>query len=268
MSRFDQLYEIADRYSCDKGLRGPSQKWSANNYVDVYQAYLGHRRFEPLKLMEIGLGVRGENWSAEISHGGNSEGGASMRMWYDFLPNSQIVGLDINPATHLDNDRITTRLLDQSNREQLAGLVSEYGPESLDVIIDDGSHIADHQQISLEELMPLLKPNGLYFIEDLNEFGVGERSGGRHSSETSVSTRRFFREYAASGEVLAPNAFSSTSFLAGIESIAFHCPAPFMRFRDLAVESLRYVMGRNKRGLLRQEFNPTSHRMVVLKKRG
>lgn len=268
MSRFDQLFEIAARYSCDKGLRGPSQKWTANNYVDVYQAYLGRRRFEPLRLMEIGLGVQGENWDARISHGGNSEGGASVRMWHDFLPSATIVGLDINPATHLDNERISTRVVDQSCREQLGALVDEFGQESFDVIIDDGSHIADHQQTSLEVLFPLLKPGGLYFIEDLNEFGVGERSGGRHSSETSVSTRRFFREYAASGAEPGPNAFNSTAFLSGIDAIAFHCPAPFMRARDLVIESVRLVMGRNQRGLLRQEFNPISHRMVVLQKRG
>jgi hypothetical protein len=49
MSRFEQLFEIAACYACDKCLRGPSQKWTANNYVDLYQAYLGHRRFEPLR---------------------------------------------------------------------------------------------------------------------------------------------------------------------------------------------------------------------------
>ncbi len=83
-----QLYEIADFYACDKGLIGPSAKWSANNYVDVYEAYFNGLRNSPLNILEIGIGVQGQSWNAKIAHGKNIEGGASLRMWSEYFPNT------------------------------------------------------------------------------------------------------------------------------------------------------------------------------------
>jgi len=55
------------------------------------------------------------------------------------------------------------------------------------VIIDDGSHAAEHQQISLGGLFPHLESGGLYFIEDLNDQPP-------HLEETgAVKTRDFLR---------------------------------------------------------------------------
>ena len=36
----------------------------------------------------------------------------------------------------------------------------------VDVIIDDGSHVASHQRVSFETLFPLLDANGIYICED------------------------------------------------------------------------------------------------------
>jgi SAM-dependent methyltransferase len=261
-----QLYEIASRHACDKGLHGPSNKWSGNNYTDVYQAYFGHRRNEITAIMEIGLGVKGENWKANISHGENDTGGASLKLWYDYFPNAKIIGLDINPAGFLRNDRIDTHQTDQGDRGQLQAIVEKYKTGSFDIIIDDGSHRADHQQITLETLFPLLKPDGLFFIEDLNDYGFGGKARGAHATPDVISTRDLFREYARSGKILPRNAFNSTAFLDDVSTLSFHAPAPFMRGMDIAYESLRFVLGRGDRGLLRREFNPTSHRIVALRK--
>jgi SAM-dependent methyltransferase len=261
-----QLYELASRHACDKGLHGPSNKWSGNNYTDVYQAYFGHMRNDVSALLEIGLGVKGENWKANISHGDNATGGASLKLWYDYFPKAKIVGVDINPAEFLRNDRTQTFQADQGDRKQLQAIVDAYKPASFDVIIDDGSHRADHQQITLEALWPLLKPNGVFFIEDLNDYGFGGNTKGPHATPDVISTRDLFREYLNSGKVLPRNAFISTAFLADVSTIAFHAPAPFLRGRDIAYESLRFILGRAGRGLLRREFNPTSHRIVALRK--
>ena len=37
----------------------------------------------------------------------------------------------------------------------------------LDIVIDDGSHDADHQIVSLEELLPHLPLGGVYLCEDI-----------------------------------------------------------------------------------------------------
>lgn len=264
--KFTQLGEIADRYFCDKGRRGPSARWSANNYVDVYQAYLHHRREEPISLLEIGLGVAGPNWDAKIVHGDNS-GGASMKMWSEYLPNATITGIDINPAPHLNTDRIATYCVDQGSKESLRAFLKQHPDPMFDVIIDDGSHRADHQQVSLEALFPQLKPGGLYFIEDLNDFGYGGRAGGPHATPDTISTRDFFKRYTRTGEIAEPNAFESTDFLSSVADIMFHSPRPVQRPRDVAVECVRAALGRGRTGLLRLEWVPDSEKIVILRRK-
>ncbi len=261
------LAEIADHYGCDKGLVGPSRKWSANNYVDVYEASFCRMRLEPLNLLEIGIGVSGERWDAKIAHGANRRGGASLKMWSEYFPNARIYALDINDASHLDSGRVRTFRVDQSSRTELAAFLAELPSVRFDIIIDDGSHRADHQQISIETLWPRLNPGRHYFVEDLNDRGFGERTNGRHAAPDTISTRELFRTYRETGRIRAPNAFEDPSFFAEIDDVSFFCPRPLVRLRDIAVESLRAVLGRNQRGMLRTEYNPTSHRIVALRKK-
>ena len=216
--------------------------------------------------MEIGLGVRGENWDAKISHGSNMAGGASLKTWYEYFPNARIVGLDINDAKFLENDRTTTHQVDQGDRNQLAELRKIYPDESFDLIIDDGSHRADHQQTSLELLYPLLKSGGYYIIEDLNDLGILKPGSGRHSSPETIATRDFFYRYAETGMIADHHAFKSVEFLKSVSDVSFHSPAPFLRVRDWMIEAVRLLLGRAHRGLLRREFNRRSHRIVVLTK--
>lgn len=62
-------------------------------------------------------------------------------------------------------------VVDQSNRDQLKVVSEAVGEEELDFILDDGSHMVNHQQISLGYLFKLLKPGGLYIIEDITTAG-------------------------------------------------------------------------------------------------
>jgi SAM-dependent methyltransferase len=263
--QFTQLADIADRHGCDKGRRGPSATWNANNYVDIYEAYFQHRRNEPINLLEIGLGVTGANWDAKIVHGRNT-GGASMKMWRDYFPSAKITGVDINPASFLDDDRITTYTVDQGNQESLSDFLERHPDPHFDIIIDDGSHRADHQQISLETLFPSLNPGGLYFIEDLNDYGFGGKTGGPHATPDTISTRDFFKRYTRCGEIAEPNAFRSTDFLSLVEDIAFHNPKPMQRPRDIAIEVVRTALGRAGSGIMRLEWAPDSEQLVVLRK--
>lgn len=266
--KFVQLSDIAERHACDKGWSGPTRSWSAHNYVDVYQAYLHDRRDEPISLLEIGLGVVGPNYDTNIVQGGNT-GGASMKLWSDYLPNAKITGIDINPAPYLDTDRIKTYVVDQGSRESLAEFVEQHPDPSFDIIIDDGSHRADHQQITLEVLFPRLKPRGLFFIEDLNDFGYGGRKGNNpYATADTISTKDFFKRYARTGEVTNPNSFESTDFLESVEDIMFYCPRPAQRARDIVLEIARTMAGKAHRGLFRLEWVRDSEQMLVLRKSG
>jgi hypothetical protein len=227
----ESLTSLANKYGTDKGTKGPSSDFSAHNYTDIYEAYLWARRHEALKLLEVGLGVSGEAWHADVQRGLNQSGGASVKMWYEFLPKARIYGLDINTATFLDNDRISTHVVDQSDREQLVTFAEKFAEDGFDVIIDDGSHRPDHQQITLSALFGYLKPGGLYFIEDLMFNGIGDRDQGRYTDRTVLNTRRVLKSFAATGSFADPNKLHNPEELAAqIDGIGFHLPRPVNRF--------------------------------------
>jgi cephalosporin hydroxylase len=57
--------------------------------------------------------------------------------------------------------------VDQSDRDTLAGIVrSEIGDQPIDLVIDDCSHQLEPTIASFEVLFPLLRPGGLYVVED------------------------------------------------------------------------------------------------------
>jgi 23S rRNA U2552 (ribose-2'-O)-methylase RlmE/FtsJ len=220
------LTEIANEEGTDKGTIGPTDLWPAQNYTDIYQAYLDGLRDRPITLVEIGLGVDGPNWRAYMAQGRNAQGGASMRMWYRYFTRARILGIDVNPASFLDNDRVTTCVADQGDPEQLQDLLASRGIDRVDVIIDDGSHRPDHQQISFSTLFPCLVPGGLYFIEDLSENGKGDEARGRHASQSVLNTRRVLRGFARDGVFPEPHAIADHEALArSIAQVSFHCPS-------------------------------------------
>lgn len=266
MSRFLQLYELANKSGSDKGHSGPSNRWSANNYTDVYQAYLAPLRAKVSHFCEIGLGVPGPNWQSNIAHGNNTGGGGSMRMWTEFFPNAQVYGLDINPATHLDRERAKTFLVDQSSEESIEGFKAQTKDVLFDVIIDDGSHIADHQQLTISLMWERLRPGGLYFIEDLNELKPGESRHTKHAPKHAEATLHHFQRFQRSGEICGAHNFKSLAFLDEVDYLAFHAFPVTQRLYDLVRESLRILIGRRGKGLLRHEFVTKAPRILVLRK--
>jgi hypothetical protein len=95
-------------------------------------------------------------------------------MWRDYFgPQAHIYGVDIEPDC-LVYERDGTRVFigDQADRS-FWSKVRESVP-ALDIVIDDGGHRADQQIVSLEELLPFLRPGGIYLCEDIhrprNEF--------------------------------------------------------------------------------------------------
>lgn len=68
-------------------------------------------------------------------------------------------------APTADCGRIKVFHGDQSEKAFLASLV-EARPAGWDIIIDDGSHLPEHQILSFKHLFPALRPGGLYVVED------------------------------------------------------------------------------------------------------
>ncbi len=241
------MTSLANQYGSDKGTEGPDLAWgSTSNYTDIYEAYLWPEREEPVRLLEIGMGVAGDAWDARIVRGKNKEGGASIKMWADYFPQGHIYGIDVNPAPHLDTDRITTFVADQGDTEQLGKVVEAAGPEPFDVIVDDGSHFANHQQISFGYLFKHLKP------------GVST------SSRTSrPPTTRDACSASSTGPDTSPNPTTSgTTPRSPRTSTGSTSTLPAL----MAVVKVR----RNLRQPVRKfvKFRPDSDRMCVIRKRG
>jgi hypothetical protein len=236
------LTEIANLAGTDKGTIGPSAGWHANNYADIYEAYLESLRDRPINLLEVGLGVPGANWDARIAHGRNKGGGASLRMWYGYFPQARIFGADINSAAHLDNDRIQTYVVDQGDPDSINGFLDAVGDVRFDVIVDDGSHRPDHQQITLGCLFPRLKPGGLYIIEDLFKNGKGDRRTNRIASDDVLNTRRVLKHFHRYRVFEEPHAISGPDEVAAdIHRIGFHAPRPWRGADSEAVCVIRKV---------------------------
>jgi hypothetical protein len=142
------LDDIALRYGTDKASSG-------HNYTPLYEQFLGSRRDEPLRLLELGIG----------GHEDPQRGGASLRMWRDYLPNAHIVGLDAEPKAFLI-DGVTMWTAGQDDRDVLDVLAHIHGP--FDVIVDDCSHLSSKTIASFKALYPHLAAGGLYVVEDLH----------------------------------------------------------------------------------------------------
>jgi hypothetical protein len=85
-------------------------------------------------------------------------------MWKAFFLRAQIVGLDIQDKSFVDQDRIRTYQGSQTDPAILQQIVDDAG--EIKVVIDDGSHRPEHIRETFAYLFPMLAPDGIYAIED------------------------------------------------------------------------------------------------------
>jgi len=130
-----------------------TDKWGSHWYTQHYDRCFRMLKSQKLNLLEIGVG--GYDSSA---------GGGSLRMWRAYFRKSQIVGIDLYDKSQLTARRIDVWQCDQTDEDALVRLSDRYG--GFDIVIDDGSHINEHVIGTFEVLFPLLRPNGIYAIED------------------------------------------------------------------------------------------------------
>jgi hypothetical protein len=141
-----------------------TDKGPYHSYTPHYYKALKDKRHSVRHLLEIGIGYRSPNPAVNYFW----PYGASLRMWEEFFPNAQIWGLDIAPEVMMNVGRIRTALVDQSSAISLSNTLRAIGIPEWDVIIDDGSHILEHQVLTVNMYLPYLKKGGLFIIEDVN----------------------------------------------------------------------------------------------------
>ncbi|MDB5382347.1 MAG: class SAM-dependent methyltransferase [Rhodospirillales bacterium] len=200
-------------------LRHGSDKFRVHSFQKIYDRILTPRRHEPLRLLEIGVG--GEGYAV---------GGSSLFAWRDYLPNAQIVGIDIYSKVEVDGDRIRTVVCDQSDPIALNALNREHGP--FDVIIDDGSHMGPHVAMSFHTLFPLLATRGTYVIEDI-QTSYWPHYGGSSLApacfDTAVRWIKIAVDVINRGEALDPTLFPASLGFDIAELHVFHNIASFVK---------------------------------------
>ncbi len=155
------LTELAIRYSSDKHFR--------HSYIPVYE-----RLFDGLevkKLLEIGIGYH-DLMRPFLPPDVPFIWGSSLRMWSEYWPEADIYACDVHESALVNEGRIRSFYADQSSKADLRELIVKCDghKQRFDVIIDDGSHIHEHQVRSLRELLMYVKPGGgVYVVEDVWE---------------------------------------------------------------------------------------------------
>jgi glycosyltransferase involved in cell wall biosynthesis len=152
--RITELCGLANKYGSDKCP-------PTHQYTPRYFEVLKDKRDLIKKVLEIGVGN-----PETMTHIENYTVGASLRMWRDFFPNAQVYGADNDPAVMFKDDRIETFLVDQRSKKDLENLIAKIGND-IDLVIDDGSHLLEDQIFSCKTLMPLLKKDVIYVVEDI-----------------------------------------------------------------------------------------------------
>lgn len=147
------LKEIYQNY---KTPEGEGDKGTAHSYLEVYENIFNSRR-ENISLLEIGVSR-----------------GYSLMLWKDFFINSKIIGLDINISNLIFKPNgFEVYEVDATKEFNLNEILKD---QKFDFIIDDGSHLLDHQISSFNILFPRLKNNGIYLIEDISNIDQAKHS--------------------------------------------------------------------------------------------
>jgi glycosyltransferase involved in cell wall biosynthesis len=140
---------ICDNSFKKLGTEAGTDKISHHGYDRFYCRYLDRIKDSTSGMLEIGI--------AEHN---------SIFLWKKYFLNAHIYGIDIDEKT-LTDERVTIFKADQNSDTDLRNVVTQIN-HPVQFIIDDGSHIPEHQILSFNILFEtLLEPGGVYIVEDI-----------------------------------------------------------------------------------------------------
>lgn len=106
-------------------------------------------------------------------------GGGSIAFWNELLNPEKHIAIDISKknenrylTNYFEKKKSAKKIIqtfggvNQSDKKKLLELYQSIFNTPLDLVIDDASHMYTHTKTSFETLFPLLRPEGLYIIED------------------------------------------------------------------------------------------------------
>ena len=138
-----------------------SDKWSS--YLPFYDELFEKYRTQNLNLLEIGV-----------------QNGGSLETWKTFFSNANIlIGCDIDTRCsnlQYDDPRVHVVVGDANQPEthdRITALCKDF-----DIVIDDGSHLSNDILNSFMIYFPMVKPGGLFIVEDAHTLYLNDWGGG------------------------------------------------------------------------------------------
>lgn len=125
--------------------------WKWNHYFDIYHRYFKKFVGKKISMLEIGI-----------------YSGGSLDMWRSYFgPGCEVCGIDVQEACKVyEGEGKRIFIGDQADREFWQRFREQV--PSLDIVIDDGGHKPDQQIVTLEEMLPHIRPGGVYMCEDIH----------------------------------------------------------------------------------------------------
>jgi hypothetical protein len=126
--------------------------WKWLHYFEIYHRHLAKFVGRDVNIVEVGV-----------------YSGGSLGMWRSYFgPNCHIHGVDIEDSCKVyENDYTRIHIGDQADR----GFWRRFRQNVpiVDILIDDGGHLPEQQIATLEEMLPHLRPGGVFICEDVHE---------------------------------------------------------------------------------------------------
>jgi hypothetical protein len=133
----------------DSNISGPGI-WKWRHYFDIYHRHFS--RFVGLEVHVLEIGIYS---------------GGSIGMWKSYFgPKCHVYGVDIQSSCKAyESEGVRIFIGDQADPAFWRRFKEEV--PTLDIVIDDGGHMSHQQIVTLEELLPHLRPGGVYLCEDI-----------------------------------------------------------------------------------------------------
>jgi hypothetical protein len=149
----NKLEEFFDRRTHGHGI------WKWRHYFEIYDRHFRKFVGRDLRLLEIGI-----------------FSGGSLEMWRSYFGDQcYIYGVDIADVCRVyENSKTSVFIGDQEDRSFWKQFKRSVPP--VDILIDDGGHTFGQQIVTFEEMLPHIRPGGVYVCEDIHGIDNGFNS--------------------------------------------------------------------------------------------
>ncbi len=193
------LTDIANAYETDKGDADKySLSWGSKyplhntwGYTKIYERYMERYRYKDIKLFEIGI------CDPRFPF-------ASPQMWREYFSRGKIYCMDNFWGKSSEEQKEGIKLLekarvnffygDQSSKYSFDAFFSIYG-DDFRFVIEDGSHQPFHMMFSLARILPHMKSEGVYFMEDIQHPKLTKGMYGYDNTQVLFDLMKFSRTH-------------------------------------------------------------------------